>query len=77
MHSDPHRLPRTVVPRHYELHLEPDLQNFTFSGEETVAITVSEPTAEVILNAAELEIGKFEEEGDFLDDTELNEDSED
>jgi hypothetical protein len=28
-------------------------------------------------NAAELEIGKFEEEGDFLDDTELNEDSED
>jgi hypothetical protein len=28
-------------------------------------------------NAAELEIGKFEDEGDYLDDTELNEDSED
>ena len=28
-------------------------------------------------NAAELEIGKFEEEGDFLDETEFNEDSED
>ena len=56
MHGGPYRLPRTVLPRHYELRLEPDLQSFTFSGEEAVAIAVREPTAEIVLNAAELEI---------------------
>ena len=53
---DPYRLPRTVVPSRYDLRLEPDLVTHTFAGEETVAVDVSEATAEVFLNTAELAI---------------------
>ena len=54
--ANPHRLPRTVVPRRYDLTLEPDLDAATFTGHETVAVEVTSPTPEVVLNAAELEI---------------------
>ena len=53
---DPFRLPRTVVPTRYDLRLEPDLVAHTFTGEETIAVTVSEATAEATLNTAELTI---------------------
>ncbi len=53
-----YRLPKTVTPSRYELRLAPDLQKFTFDGEETVAIAVNEPTDEVVLNALELEIDR-------------------
>ncbi|MBV8773999.1 MAG: M1 family metallopeptidase [Deltaproteobacteria bacterium] len=51
-----YRLPTTITPQRYELRLEPDLKAFTFSGEETVVVTVAQPTFEVVLNALELEI---------------------
>ncbi|MGO9602883.1 MAG: M1 family metallopeptidase [Candidatus Binataceae bacterium] len=51
-----YRLPKSVKPRRYELRLEPDLKAFVFKGEESVAITVVEPTDEIVLNALELEI---------------------
>jgi len=51
-----YRLPRHVTPTRYELRLEPDLETFAFSGDETVTVTVQEPTTEIVLNAAELEI---------------------
>ncbi len=54
--SDPHRLPRTVEPTRYDLTLEPDLDAGTFSGDVTIAVTVHEATALVVLNAIELEI---------------------
>lgn len=53
---DPYRLPRHVVPTRYDLRLEPDLATCTFAGDETVTVTVREPTAEIVLNAAELRI---------------------
>jgi puromycin-sensitive aminopeptidase len=53
---DPYRLPRTVVPNRYDLRLEPDLVTHSFLGEETVAVDVSEATADVYLNTAELAI---------------------
>src|SRR5438477_10695761 len=52
---DPYRLPRTVVPSRYDLRLEPDLAASTFRGEEIITLTVRETTAEVVLNASELE----------------------
>ena len=51
-----YRLPRTVIPLHYELTLAPDLQAFTFEGVETVTIEIHESVREIVLNAAELEI---------------------
>ncbi|HEY6697640.1 MAG TPA: M1 family metallopeptidase, partial [Acidimicrobiales bacterium] len=54
--ANPHRLPRTVVPRRYDLTLEPDLEAASFSGHETIAVEVLAETSEVVLNAAEIEI---------------------
>ena len=54
--SDPHRLPRTVVPSRYELVLSPRLEDAAFGG--TVRIEVEAATAvdEIVLNAAELSV---------------------
>ena len=48
------RLPRTVVPDHYDLVIAPDLAAATFAGDETIRVTVPETTREVTLNAAEI-----------------------
>jgi puromycin-sensitive aminopeptidase len=53
---DPYRLPRIAVPTRYDLRLEPDLVAHTFDGEETVAVSVTEATADIVLNTAELAI---------------------
>lgn len=55
---DPYRLPRHVVPTRYDIRLEPDLGNTVFHGQETVTVTVTQPTASVVMNAAELTIGR-------------------
>jgi puromycin-sensitive aminopeptidase len=51
-----YRLPKTVVPRRYDLSLTPDLTAFTFDGRETVTVDVKTETSEIVLNAVELEI---------------------
>jgi puromycin-sensitive aminopeptidase len=53
---NPHRLPRTVVPSRYDIRLEPDLTTSTFTGHETVRVTVVEPVTDIRLNAVELTI---------------------
>jgi len=54
--NDPHRLPRTVLPRRYELSLEPDLDAARFAGSISISATAAAGTVEVALNACELEI---------------------
>ena len=54
--ANPHRLPRAVVPRRYDLTLEPDLEAASFAGHETIAVEVFTETSEVVLNAVEMEI---------------------
>ena len=49
-------LPKSVRPKKYQLKLQPNFSDFTFQGEETVDIEVVEPTAEIVLNAADLQI---------------------
>jgi puromycin-sensitive aminopeptidase len=53
---NPYRLPRTVVPSRYDIRLEPDLATFSFTGVETVLVTVTEPVTDIWLNAVELTI---------------------
>jgi len=48
------RLPSTVVPDHYTLTLTPDLKAATFSGVESMDVTVKEPVSSITLNAAEI-----------------------
>jgi puromycin-sensitive aminopeptidase len=60
-----YRLPRTVVPRRYDLLLDPDLDAQTFSGSEAVQVEIREKVDEIVLNAVELEItsGALERDG--------------
>lgn len=51
-----HRLPTSVTPEKYNLYLQPDLEKFTFHGEETILLTVKEPTKTLTLHANELEV---------------------
>ncbi len=63
---DPYRLPRTVVPIRYDLRLEPDLASAAFTGEVTIAVTISEDVATIHLNAAELVVSSAHFERDSL-----------
>ena len=51
-------MPRSVVPRRYEISLEPDLEAATFAGRESIRVEIVEPLSEILLNSHELEIHK-------------------
>ena len=48
------RLPSSVIPQHYQLSLTPDLKNATFTGAESINITLTKPTDTILLNSAEI-----------------------
>jgi aminopeptidase N len=50
----PGKLPKTVVPTHYAIELEPDLDRLTIAGTEVIDIEVREPTGRIVLNALNL-----------------------
>ena len=52
--ATPGKLPKTVVPTHYAIELEPSLESLTFAGTELVDIEVREPTNRLVLNALNL-----------------------
>jgi aminopeptidase N/puromycin-sensitive aminopeptidase len=52
--SHAQRLSQTVRPASYTLTLTPDLKAATFSGVESMDVTLAEPTASITLNAAEI-----------------------
>jgi len=60
---DPYRLPRHVLPHRYEIRLEPDLTSATFSGVVNIALTVTQATGTIILNAVDLTISSATLEG--------------
>jgi len=49
-------LPSNVMPSNYTIRLSPDLEKETFSGDETIDISVLEETNLIVLNSIELEI---------------------
>ena len=48
------RLPQTVLPDHYDIHLSPDFSTDDFRGEETIQVRLLEPASRVTLHAAEI-----------------------
>lgn len=58
MVKDFERLPVTIVPLRYHLHLYPNLETFTFAGLLEVELDVKQPTKSILCYAAELEISK-------------------
>src|SRR6202042_3258325 len=51
-----YRLPRSALPRRYELELTPDLTASRFFGTVVVTLDVVEPVRALVCNAAELDI---------------------
>ncbi len=51
-----YRLPRNVIPSHYDIVLEPDLDKASFEGSVGIDVDVSEATKELVLNAIELDL---------------------
>ncbi len=54
--SDAYVLPQAVRPTKYTLKIQPDLEQFTFTGEESVSIEVVEATSQIVLNSIELKV---------------------
>ena len=52
------RLPGNVVPEHYSLAFQPDLENATFRGRATITVDVKTATSAVTLHAAEIQFGE-------------------
>lgn len=56
--STPGKLPKNIVPRHYAIHLRPDLEKFTTTGKIEIDIEVLTPARQIVLNALDMEITK-------------------
>ncbi len=50
------RLPRDVRPERYTIRLAPDLDTWTFTGEETVLVRLDRPVRRLELHAVDLEV---------------------
>ncbi|CAF4592222.1 unnamed protein product, partial [Rotaria sp. Silwood2] len=49
-------LPKTIVPTHYDLTIQPHLDKFTFNGNVNIHLQVKESTSSIVLYATELEV---------------------
>ena len=50
------RLPRSVIPRHYNITIEPDLETLTFEGSQVVDVDIDEEVGSVVVNALDIVI---------------------
>lgn len=53
-------LPANVVPKHYDLVLEPDFQKLTYKGSVVIDLDVAEDTTSISMNTLELDIHSTE-----------------
>ena len=53
----PGRLPKDVVPLHYRIELDPDLEHRSFGGKVRIEVEVRSQTDSITLNGADLELG--------------------
>src|SRR5262245_58011436 len=59
----PGKLPKEVVPTKYAIRIAPNLDNFTFSGSESVNLNVRSPVHQLVLNGLELRIEEASVDG--------------
>lgn len=52
----PGRLPKSVVPHRYSIHLEPSIEEAKFTGRETIALEVRQPVRQIVMNIAGLTV---------------------
>ncbi len=52
----PAKLPKDIVPEHYLIHLEPNVERLATDGVESIEIRVLNPVNRIVLNAVEIEI---------------------
>jgi len=57
------RLATSIHPEHYTIHLSPDLKAATFSGEETIDLSLDTPSSAITLNSAEIKIASVKSGG--------------
>ena len=50
------RLPQSTYPIRYEVELDVDIDNFTYTGKELIDIEVLENTNEIVLNCIGIEV---------------------
>lgn len=50
------RSSRSVIPKHYDLTIRPDLEKFIFDGQVRIDIEIKQSTNTIILHAVDLEI---------------------
>ncbi|HET6218552.1 MAG TPA: M1 family metallopeptidase [Acidobacteriaceae bacterium] len=58
------RLPGVARPQHYTLQLAPDLQAATFTGEETIDLTLAQAVDSIVLNAWQLKFAAVTAQSD-------------
>jgi aminopeptidase N len=56
--SDAQRLPTNVKPSHYALAFTPDLKAATFTGDETIDVTLAQASNSITMNAIEIKINE-------------------
>ena len=49
-------VPTNVKPVKYQITLEPNMEAFTFKGQESIDIEILEPTDSITLNSVEIEV---------------------
>lgn len=72
----PGKLPKEVVPTDYSIRIVPNIEKLTFSGTETVKLSVRKPIRQLVLNALELEITDASLDGKALPKSAINIDKE-
>ena len=72
----PGKLPKEVVPTDYSVRIVPNIDAFTFTGAETVKLSVRSPVHQLVLNAVEIEITEASLDGQVLPKSALKIDKE-
>src|SRR2546423_11941664 len=48
------QLPSHVIPLHYEIHVNPDVNQMRFCGFSQIKVDIREPTTTIVLNSVDL-----------------------